>query len=133
MLLLPLILKPDLFKFIAMEEPVDVEIQPKRVPARECFINEIKGNETRVAIVVSVVSLNRAAKNAVVSDGSGEAVLTFDNTAKMRGIAEGMVLRVIGKPLATKPLTLEVELTQELKDFDANLFKKVKNLWAKLR
>jgi len=127
---LPLLLKLNSSKFIAMEEPVE-ETQPKRVPAKECFINEIKGNETRVAIVASVVSVNRAKKTALVSDNAKEALLKFDDLAKMRGIKEGTILRVIAKPLSLQPVTLQVELAQELKDFDANLFKKVKELWAK--
>ena len=114
-----------------MGEPAG-ELQPKRMPAKECFLNEIKGNETRVAIVVSVVSLNRAKKNAIVSDGSDEAVLIFDNTAKMGAIKEGMALRAVARPINLRPLSLQVEVTQELKDFDANLFQKVKSLWSKL-
>lgn len=118
------------------EVPVDFEAaekQPKRAPARECFLNEIKGNETRVAIIVSVVSVNRASKNAIVSDGTAEAVLVFDDSAKMKGLQHGKILRVFAKPSAMNPITLNVELAQELKDFDANLFRRVKELWAKLR
>lgn len=111
-----------------MEEPNE-EMQPKRVPAKECFINEIKGNETRVAIIASVISVNRAEKTALVSDNAGEALLKFDDSAKMRGIKEGTIFRIIAKPITSEPLTLQVELAQELKDFDANLFKKVKKLW----
>lgn len=112
-----------------MEEPIE-ETQPKRVPAKECFINEIKGNETRVAIIASVVSINRAEKTALVSDNSSEALLKFGDSAKMRGIKEGTILRIIAKPLASEPITLQVEVAQELKDFDANLFKRVKKLWG---
>jgi|GEM_PF-2932791 len=107
--------------------------QPRQVPAKECFLDEIKGNETRVAVIVNIVSLNRLAKTAIVSDGTAEAVLAFEDISKMKGLQRGMVLRVFAKPSAVKPLTLNIELAQELKDFDANLFREVKKLWGKLR
>ncbi len=108
------------------------ETQPKRVPAKERFIKEIKGNETRVAIVVSVISVNRAEKTAVVADSTGEAIIRFNSTAEMRGFKEGKIFRIFAKPINLKPLTLQFELAQELKDFDANLFRKVKELWSSL-
>jgi len=114
-----------------MDESVD-EQPPRRVPAKECFLNEIKGNETRIAVIVSVVSLDRAKKTAIVSDGTSEALLLFDNSDKVRAVKAGTTIRAIARPVNLKPLSLQVELTQELKDFDANLFKKVKALWAKL-
>lgn len=114
-------------------EELGPEKQFKRVPAKECYLNEIDCTERRVSVIVSVLSLNQEAKSALVSDSTAEAVVVCEDPEILRRIRKGAIMRIIANPSGTAPLTLSVEAAQELKDFDSNLFKKVKEEWGKLR
>ncbi len=104
------------------------ELKPKRVPAKEKFISEINGSETRVCFIASVIANNE--EGIIVSDATAEAVLKPSRESKK--LKEAHIYRIIARPVSVKPLLLELELAQELKDFDSNLYKKVKEFWSKI-
>ena len=96
--------------------------------ARELSLKEITGKEERVAVIGTLVSVNKKEMNGVLSDETLECELVFTEGEQLLGLKEGKILRVIGKPSKKEKLSIEVEILQELKDFDSNLFKKVKEL-----
>ncbi|MEM4663052.1 MAG: hypothetical protein QXM75_03450 [Candidatus Diapherotrites archaeon] len=121
-----------------MEEEFDIgSAEPeqhtiKRQPAVECFLNEVKGSERRIAAVVSVVAVNPSANTMLVSDGTSEAVVVAEDSTKIKKLKPGTIVRIIASPSNTSPLTLNLEIVQELKEFDPSLFRKVKEIWSKL-
>ncbi|MCX8190084.1 MAG: hypothetical protein N3F05_02530 [Candidatus Diapherotrites archaeon] len=112
---------------------IGTEKQFKRTPAKECYLNEITGSERRIAAIVSIISLNPEAKTVLVSDGTAEAIAICERSEIFSRFKKGAIMRIIANPLSTAPIKLNLEIAQELKDFDANLFRKVKQEWGKLR
>lgn len=115
------------------EEPIEGERKPFRLsPAKELFLKEVTGKEERVAVIGTLVSVNKKEMSGVLSDETLECELVFTEGEQLLGLKEGKILRVIGKPSKKPRLSIEVEILQELKDFDSNLFKKVKELETRM-
>jgi hypothetical protein len=99
--------------------------------AKECSLKEITGKEKKVAVIGTLKSVDRKDMQGILSDGTEECIVVFTEGDMLPGLKEGMVLRVIGAPSKKPKLSIEAEIVQELKGFDSNLYKKVKELEKK--
>ncbi|MEM0359929.1 MAG: hypothetical protein QXK06_01150 [Candidatus Diapherotrites archaeon] len=100
-------------------------------PAKESSLKEITGREKRIAVVGTLVSINKKEMQGLFSDGSSDCSIVFTESEMMPGLKAGIIVRVIGKPSKKPRLSIEAEIVQELKGFDANLYKKVRELEKK--
>jgi len=99
--------------------------------ARELSLKEITGKEERVAVIGTIVSIDKPAMSGKISADGLECTVSFTEGEQLLGLKEGAVMRVIGKPLKQEKLSIEAEIVQELKGFDSNLYSKVKELEKK--
>ena len=115
------------------EEPAQGERKSFTPPsAKELTFKEITGKEERVAVVGTLLSVNKAEMSGRLSDESLECGLVFTEGEQLLGLKEGTIVRVLGKPSKKERiLSIEVEILQELKGFDSNLYTKVKELEKK--
>ena len=108
------------------------ERRPFRMPAsKELSLGEITGKEQTVAVTGTLISLNKTEMSGILSDESMQAQLTFTEGEQLLGLREGRVVRIIGKPAKKGKLSIEAEIVQELKGFDSNLYRKVRELEKK--
>ena len=115
------------------DKPAQGERRPFTPPsAKELSLKELTGKEGRVAVVGTLASVNEKEMGGKLSGEGVECGLVFTEGRQLLGLKEGMIVRVIGEPSKVKGrLSIEVDILQELKGFDSNLYGKVKELEKK--
>jgi hypothetical protein len=99
-----------------------VEYQ-KRKPAVERLISDIKEDDSRVAIIGEITSVDASSFLATLRDPSGKITLLFPRDDMMSEINEGGIFRVMGLPLAHDDgFELKAELIQDFSGFDMELY-----------
>lgn len=119
-----------------MEEELSGEFDSNSRPftppvSKELSLKDLSGEEKRVAVIGTLESLNRKEITGMLKSGGKKCSLVFTEGEQLEGLKNGTVLRVIGEPNNADGLAIEAEIVQELKDFDSNLFSKVKELEKK--
>ncbi len=96
--------------------------------AKELFLTEVTGKEEMVAVTGSLKRLDKKESLGILSQNGLECSLLFSSPEQFSSLNENSIVRAIGKPSKEKGLSIEVEIAQELKDFDSELYERVKGL-----
>ena len=109
-----------------MEEP-----RPRRRPAVDKKISEIKIGDERVRVVGFVIDKKEG--EFVLDDGTGQISVFFDDPSLGEGISVNSKVRVFGTPLsATGSLELRAEIVQKVDRLDLALYEEVRREIRKL-
>lgn len=107
------------------------EIRPRRRPARQRKVSEIKIGDERVRVVGTVVDKKEA--EFTLDDGSGHITVIFDDQAVAQGVEVGSKVRVFGTPLSVAGTSeLHAEIVQRMNGLDLELYEEVRREAEKL-
>ncbi len=97
-----------------------------RISAKECRLDEIVESDSRVCVIVNLISLNKAALEGLISDSSFEARVFFKEAKEIADLHENKVYRIIGKPFFNdSALQLNCEVIQLFDNSNLMLYKKL--------
>lgn len=100
-------------------------IQPRKKPARDRRISEIKIADEYVRIVGLIVEKGDA--EFVIDDGSGQITVLFDDPKLAEDVSIGSKVRVFGVPLnAGNILELHAEIIQKVDRLDLELYEEIR-------
>lgn len=101
----------------------------KRKPAEERLVSELKGDDSRVVVIGEITSVDASSFLATLRDPSGTLTLLFPRDDMMEDVREGMIVRVIGFPLAhDEGFELKAEIIQDFSGFDMELYERYMTL-----
>ena len=108
------------------------EEQIIRKTAKEVSLKEAQSERGRIAILGTIVSLNRNNLEAIIADEDVHAKLLFADKAQFDAVNEKDLCRVIGKGFFNNnELTINVEAIHRMNGLDLSLWKKVKRVESK--
>lgn len=86
-------------------------------------VSEIRENDSRIAIIGKIVEIKE--NSFVFSDGSGEIEIFFGES---KNVEKDKLIRVF---CSRDGGILKADIIQDLKGFDLNLYKKIKELYRR--
>jgi hypothetical protein len=95
----------------------------KRKPAVERLVCDIAEEDSRVAVIGKITSLDTSSFLATLRDPSGQITLLFPRDEMMGKVEVGVVMRVMGIPIAHEEgFELKAEIIQDFSGFDLDLY-----------
>lgn len=92
----------------------------RRSPAKFKSIEDVSGEETRVAIIGTIV--DKGDSEVVIDDGTGKTEVNFDLSRDLSDFKDGNKVRVIGRPQGNG---IDGEAIQDFSGFDLDLYEKI--------
>jgi RPA family protein len=109
----------------------------RRRPGIEKAISEISENDFRVRVLGNIVSLDEESSTCEVDDGTAKAVAFFENDKQIESMESGKLVRIIGKVRKNNDngneTEIDVEIVQDMSEFDLELMKITNDVIEKLR
>ncbi len=97
--------------------------------AQEIILENFTGLEKKVSVIGVLKELNKESLKAKLTGKTKSLNLEFEEKEQLKNLKNDDTLRVIGVP--KESLSLKVETVHELKDFDFQLFEKVRKAEGK--
>jgi len=105
-----------------MEEIVQIR---RRKPAVERKINEIREEDTRVALIGKVVKVDKLDYLFWLDDGTGVAIIESEENILPK---IGQVVRVIGRIIRNEEMHIYAEVVQDFSDADLDALEEIQDL-----
>ena len=104
-----------------MEEIVQIR---RRKPAVERKINEIREEDTRVALIGKVVKVDKLDYLFWLDDGTGVAIIESEENILPK---IGQVVRVIGRIIRNEEMHIYAEVVQDFSDADLDALEEIQD------
>lgn len=105
-----------------MDEVVQIR---RRKPAVERKINEIRDEDTRVALIGKVVKIDKLDYLFWLDDGTGVAIIESEENILPK---IGQVVRVIGRIIRNEEMHIYAEVVQDFSDADLEALEEIQDL-----